>query len=365
VVSSYQGRPVSTIFSDPASQLARAPLTLFQPGLRTPYVDSWFLGIDQPIATPLTLEVNYAGSLGRKLLTTDTVNRGSAGPGPIQYRANQGTSSYNSLSAILRFRETWADFQIAYTWSHAIDNQSEILRGDYFNLSASRLTATPSSSGFSAFSLGYDSSADRGNADFDQRQNLVFFSIVNLPAPRSKVAWLLRDWRVSQLAAFRSGAPFSVYALEPNQAGILNDRANLINPAAEAIYLPASAGERLLNSQAFAAPRPGVLGNSGRNAFRGPGFWDVDFSLGRSFPLQVIGERGKLILRADAFNVFNHANLGMPGSILNIASSFGIAQFGRTAPVSTTTTTSSFGLPQLAPVGDTSRQIQVILRVQF
>jgi hypothetical protein len=361
VVPNYQGQPVSTLFSDPATQLKRAPLTFFQPGLRTPYVDSWFFSFEQSPTNALTIEANYTGSLGRKLLTTDTVNRvGNSGPGPIQYRANQGTSSYNGLNAALRYRGAWADFEAAYTWSHAIDNQSEILRGDYFNLSASRLTATQSSSGLSAFTRQFDSSIDRGNADFDQRHNLVFFSILNLPAPAGRGAKILRNWKFSQLAAFRSGVPYTIYAIEPNQAGILNDRANLINPTAVAVGTgPVNGGVRLVNPAAFSAPAVGTLGNTGRNAFTGPGFWNLDFSLARSFRLPFLGEGARLSIRADAFNVLNHANLNMPGTVLNVPGTFGIALYGRVS------TTSASGLPTLTPATDTSRQIQLILRVQF
>jgi hypothetical protein len=63
-----------------------------------------------------------------------------------------------------------------------------------------------------------------------------------------------------------------------------------------------------------------------------------------------------LTFRADAFNVLNHANLNMPGNIL-VSPTFGIARYGRAvAPT---------GLPLLSPVNDTSRQIQLIIRLQF
>ena len=63
-----------------------------------------------------------------------------------------------------------------------------------------------------AFSQQFNIRADRGNSDFDQRHNLVFYSIWDLPAPFSgtKVGRVFRDWRFSQLAAFRSGFPYSV-----------------------------------------------------------------------------------------------------------------------------------------------------------
>jgi len=58
----------------------------------------------------------------------------------------------------------------------------------------------------------------------------------------------------------------------------------------------------------------------------------------------------------DAFNFLNHANLNLPDSTLG-SQNFGIARYGRSAPTS--------GLPILSPVNDTSRQIQLIVRIDF
>ena len=133
---------------------------------------------------------------------------------------------------------------------------------------------------------------------------------------------------------------------------------DLINPAAvnAAAGTAVAGGTQLLNRTAFASPPTGRLGNSGRNAFRGPGFYNLDLSLGRTFSLRWLGESGRITLRADAFNFLNHANLNIPDNFFNRAT-FGIARFGRAGAES--------GLPVLSPVNDTSRQIQLILRIQF
>lgn len=365
VVPSYQGQPVVSLFPDPVVQSTRAPTAMFQPGFRSPRVQSFFLGYQQPIGGNWSAESYYFGSLGRRLITTDSVNRtGASTVGPILYRANQGSSSYDALSTVVHYRGGWAQFQAAYTWSHTIDNQSEILRGDYFNLSATRLTAPQVNATvtalISAFTRQFDSSIDRANSDFDQRHNLVFFSIVDLPRWRtsSKAGYLVRDWKFSQLAAFRSGVPFTVYAPRSPDAAILNQRADLINP--DAVNVGAgtnvTGGERLLNPAAFAVPATGYVGNTGRNAFRGPGFYNIDISLSRSFSAPWLGEAGRLTLRADGFNFLNHANLNLPNAVITL-SNFGTARYGRAGP--------SAGLPVLSPVNDTSRQIQLIFRVEF
>jgi hypothetical protein len=60
-------------------------------------------------------------------------------------------------------------------------------------------------------------------------------------------------------------------------------------------------------------PAPGV----GRNSFRGPGYSSVDFTLSKAFGLpnmRVIGENGKLEIRANFYNLFNQLNLGPLGT---------------------------------------------------
>ena len=123
-------------------------------------------------------------------------------------------------------------------------------------------------------------------------------------------------------------------------------------------------GERLLNYSDFAEAAASTLGNSGRNAFIGPGFYSLDLSLARSFGLRWLGEGGSLKIRADAYNVLNHANLGNPDSNFTdpaftnpLTTTFGIATFGRQGTQS--------GFPAVSPLNETARQIQLSVRVTF
>lgn len=64
------------------------------------------------------------------------------------------------------------------------------------------------------------------------------------------------------------------------------------------------------------------FGNLGRNAIRGPGFSDVDFSLLKNTK---ITESVRLQFRAEAFDIFNHANFGNPGNRVQVGSTtFGV-----------------------------------------
>jgi hypothetical protein len=63
------------------------------------------------------------------------------------------------------------------------------------------------------------------------------------------------------------------------------------------------------------------FGNSPKNFMTGPGFWNTDFALVKSFP---IAEPARLEFRAELFNLFNHPNFANPGSNVGSPGSFGI-----------------------------------------
>ena len=343
-------------------------LTLFDQNLKNAYVQSYFFGLQQQAGEQWTVEVNALGSLGRKLLATDIVNRNfssNAKLGGIAYRSGQVLSDYNALTAVARYRAGRKQFQISYTWSHTIDEQSEPLAGDFFNLLFTKISSGSSRTDFAAFSRPYDSRGDRGNSDFDQRHNLVFFSIWELPAPfnRRKAGWLLRDWKFSQLAAFRSGFPYSVrepiLGIDPiTKITLYNARADVVDPKNTmlATPVPVPGGKLLLNTAAFAQSALGQQGNTGRNALRGPGLFNIDTSLSRSFPVRRLGEAGRLTFRADAFNFLNHANLNNPQPLIG-QPDFGVALYGRQG--------TDLGFPAVSPFNETARQVQLILRLEF
>jgi hypothetical protein len=388
-LASFDYRPTGGGYLSPvADQLATyqgvsfpedpLPLTLFQQDWKSAYSQNWFVGVRRRLRNHVQLDITGVGALGRRLVTTDIVNRafslpaseaGSGNSGryynpalsEISYRGTQGSSNYHGLSISAHWRGPRAVFQAAYTWSHAIDNQSEPLTGDFFDLRFTRPSPVDPTRARSAFSRQFDSSADRGSSDFDQRHNFVVYSMWDLPSPFERSFWsaLFRGWKVSQVAAFRTGFPYSVLAPSgvPSAGGsIVNNRANLADPRALSVAQAEVPGGYLtLSRNAFAEPTAGVLGDTGRNAFPGPGLFNIDCSVSRSIPLSR-RESVRLLLRADIFNVLNHANLNPPDSQLG-SQTFGVALFGRRGR--------DTGFPALIPFQETARQVQFILRLEF
>lgn len=161
-------------------------LTLYQPNIRSPRASIYFAGVQHQIGN-VSIEANTFGARGRGLITTDIVNRNYSVSGiqnafasrfqpalqQIYYRANQGGSDYAALALVARYRGRHSQFQISYTWSHPIDNQSEPLFGDYFDLSFTKIATAATAR--STFVRQFDSGADRGNSDFDARHKLGLF----------------------------------------------------------------------------------------------------------------------------------------------------------------------------------------------
>jgi len=360
-VPNYRNSSYSKLFPE---------LTLYQPNLRDGYVHSYFFGLQHQVTRDFTLELNALGSLSRKLIATDVVNRDVSVPlvpftnpngrfnpavAEISYRSNQGSSSYNAFTTVARYRTHRTQVKVAYTWGHALDNQSEPLAGEFFDLSFTRAAGGISGLGRAAFSRQFDSRGDRGNSDFDQTHNLTVTAIWDLPTRA------LRGWSLAALGGIRSGFPYSVTARPTGTLfdgeTIVNNRADLVDPSrVDAGRTPASGGVRLLNSVAFRTPAPATQGNTGRNAFRGPGLASMDLSLGRTFSVKWLRESGRVTVRADAFNFLNHANLNSPNSFLN-SRTFGVATYGRQGR--------DTGFPGVAPLNETARQIQLLLRVEF
>ena len=251
-------------------------------------------------------------------------------------------------------------YQVSYTWSHAIDNQSDVFEG---------LRTDPRTRAFalSTFTRQFDARVDRGNANFDQRHNLVFNVIWDIPAPNFGARWantLLEGWTLSIIGAHRSGFPITVISsVAPDiTTGLSNNRLDFLGGPGQSFNLssptPVPGGVQWLDPNLF-QPAVGHVGNVGRGAIKGPGFWNYDFAVLRDIG---ISEAIRLQFRAEFYNVFNHPNLSAPVTSFldprtgSVNPDFGKAYYGLNR------THSRFGD---LPLENPSRRIQVGLRLEF
>jgi|SRR5690242_2308705 len=322
-----------------AINLTTIRLRAVNPDNVQPVVDQWNLGVERQLPWQSLLTVEYVGTKGTHLSILRNLNQqyfatGTCDPnnaarlcptgiipyanlGAIEFRDNVGNSTYHGLevSAQKRFSQGFS-FTAAYTWSHSIDQVQEHLI---------------SGSGSNSFLQNeHDLTQQRGNSDFDIRQRLSFSYLYELPFGPGKrlvqsgpASHLLRDWRLSGIAAFHTGRPFTIFSSSINN--IVQVRGGLTNGLADCLgggTLPSDQQnvDRWFDTTKFATP-VGGLGTCGRNQnLRGPGMSDFDFALARTF--NYFGEGRSLEFRWEAFNLFNTPYFGLPTNNVN-SGSFG------------------------------------------
>jgi hypothetical protein len=189
-------------------------------------------------------------------------------------------------------------------------------------------------------------SCERSSANYDVRQNLYIQSSYPLPLGHFL---LLRNWTISGVGSIRTGLPLTVTVTrkttdmpDGNNAG---ERPNLV-PGVSLIPAGGQTIADWINPAAFSIPAKGTWGNAGRALVRAPGLFQIDTAIARSVR---ITEKTNVSLRMEAFNVFNHPELGSP--TVNLSS----PSFGQILSVSNTT-----------PIGTGSaRSIQLAARFTF
>lgn len=336
----------------------------FDPHLKDPRVYQWNVTAEQSLGSSRSLTVSYVGNKGDDLLRRDMLTPGMGGNAAFAYLdvvTNQGWSNYNALQAQFKQRP-WHGLQMiaSYTWSHAIDNGSNVnLPNPYWTV--------------------YNPNLDRGNSDFDMRHNFSAAFTYEVPTLQQNglTKALSSGWAFDSLFRGNSSVPVNVTTgVLPafglywnNDAG--NQRPNIV--AGQPLYLHGSQypGGKIFNSAAFTAPSDSFTqGNLPRNFLRGFGAWQEDIALRRTFK---ITERLNLLFRAEAFNLFNHTNFGDPGAqsdgtnhLLNSDGTVN-SQFGYSTQVlsnSLGTGGADGGFSSLYQIG-APRSLQFALKLQF
>jgi len=245
----------------------------------------------------------------------------------VNYALNNAISDYNGLTTSFTHRYSSGMVQINYTWSHALDDVSN--SGVNFDAwSNTGFGATNSS-----ISFPEDPAAVKkynyGSADYDVRQSLNLNYVWELPIKKYLTrdhgpSRLLDGWYVNGTMFLRSGFPLTLIdaatstALQAGGYGSSNDDVavfgNQVAPGGTGVncrtlYGPTQPGrDNCLNAANFATA-PDGFGDVTRNTFKGPGYWDTDFSLMKHTKIY---ERLEFVFGAQFYNVFNHANFDAP-----------------------------------------------------
>jgi hypothetical protein len=212
-----------------------------------------------------------------------------------------GTSSYNGL--LLSFqRRAASGITVSgnYTWSHCItDSQDE-------------LGPTSATSGYpNPDSRTYS----RGNctvAGTDRRHLVNLSAVAETPRFANPTLRAVGSgWRFSPILKLLSGGFLTVTT---SQDRALNGMGGQTVDQLQLNPYGAKTANNYLNPAAFALPAIGTLGNVGVGAIAGPGRWQFDAALSRTFQVR---ETQKVEFRAEAFNVTNSVRLNDPTTNFN------------------------------------------------
>jgi hypothetical protein len=324
-------------------------------------VQQFNVNVERQLPGNIVLTAGYAGSRGRHILVAgnnlNTFGPTNCGMGVIGCNAD-GTPyvpPYSVGNSILLFgdigRTTYDSLQIkaetktpryglyalfSYTYSKTYDNGLTDGLGS--------LTSAP------YFPLPNWENLDWGLSQINLNNNFTGSIIYDLPFGKGKKFgndWsgatntLLGNWQLTLIEKITSGFPDPLIDSNNQSDVFFNNggNGNNFNRPDQVSgcdpYAASHSANQWINPACFVAPPAGQLGNANRVPVSGPGFVNTDFSVIKQFALPREGMG--LNFRAEFFNLFNHAQFGMPvndisapgfGSVNSTVNNPRVVQFG-------------------------------------
>lgn len=297
----------------------------FDPHWHMGHTRGFNLTIEHQFARNLVARASYVGTQGRDLQAFQEIDPAIYGPGATTANTNNrrplaptyasmiqmtndGVSNYNALQVTVEHRfSKGLSFVANYTFSKALDNESV----------EAQLTVTNPDPFVPRFNYG--------RSDLDSTHNFSFWTVYNLPAMRHAprfVRGAFGGWQTSGIWSWRSGLPVNVTSGQDRSlSGVGLDRGDLVGDPDLPTGRPRSQQiGAWFNTAAFTLAAPGTFGNSPRNLLRAPGFFNLDWSLSKSFR---VSERVSTQFRGDFFDLLNNPHFNAPGSSVAGTSTFG------------------------------------------
>jgi hypothetical protein len=230
------------------------------------------------------------------------------------YMITAVSSSFNSLQVSLKHTEKFANFLVAYTYEKSIDNGS---------------------SSFDATNP-LNPRQDRALSVFDVPQDLTASYTVQLPFEKltgGAAKRLTEGWALSGISTFAKGEPIQLMETDDNSlSGTFADTIDKpsYNPGNGPLFVNRnprnSAGQPYFNPNYFVTEPVGQVGNAMRRFFSGPGIYNFDMALLKDTR---ITESMQVQFRAEAFNIFNHAQFMNPSGNIDNTGVFGFVTSAR------------------------------------
>jgi hypothetical protein len=330
------------------------------------YTEQWDFSAQRELPGSFVGTLSYLGSHGVHLLETNVVNLTDPATGVQQYpafapaigwRGSVGASSYNGLSVSMRRPFTIGLLVTAnYAYTHEIDNGSNG-SGDGDEISPQNPLCL---------------SCEWASGAWDARHVVNGNAVYELPFGRGKqmlnhgvASEIAGNWQLTTSALARTGFPINV--LLPSSVISPYGNSGTLRPdLVPGVPLTPPGGRTIaqwINPAAFALPAPGTFGNAPRDLFAGPGTWQVDSGVAKTFPL---GESAHVEFRSEFYNVFNHPQLGPPNATCTVSSSSTTGCASGFGGITTTLNLNTAIVNPITPVGSgTPREIQFALRLEF
>jgi len=277
-------------------------------------VESWNAAVQRALPSGFVLDIAYVGNVGVGQPQYYNLNAGfvagAGAGGQPEYTAfgrtaastmlKQAGSSYHSLQVKLEHRYTNG---ISSTSSYTFQ------KGLGF--------VTSSSTGVGSTSFYLDFSRNYSRLGNDRTHTFVQSFIYEFPFGKGKkwlntgiASWVAGGWQVSGVLSLETGAPFTVTASSASLNAPSNTQVANINGSFHKLK-GIGTGNAWFDTSVFSQPTTAAYGNTGQNAYVGPGFFNLDASAFRRFP---ITERVNLELRGEAFSLTNSPQFGNPSS---------------------------------------------------
>jgi hypothetical protein len=340
----YQPSATNVYFSNPntsaltgvtTAQTFPSTLMNLQYNYRPPGTAMFSLGIQRQLAQSVIASVQYVGSRGwdqsddraiNTLPLTDPNNpanpyglrqgvangklnpnlyRQFPGFSSITQEENETTFGYNSLQVGLRMESRHGlTVQLAYTWSHEIDEVSNDLN----------TVSNP-------FNLRYD----RGSGALDRRHIFNANYVYSLPFfgrdSNKALHMVLGGWQFSGITVAQSGTPVGTNGVGityngPDTlglGGVARNRANQVAPVSYPHTVNAWFSASSFTSPVApwnGGPNQG-FGNAGKDAVVGPGLFNFNLALFKTIALSSRERGPQLELRFESFNTFNHTEFNL------------------------------------------------------
>ena len=325
--TTYQTKPATNTAIPKGQQVGQE----FSRNFKLPTVYAWNVSIEHQLTSTTAVHMAYVGNETDHLSVLIDMNPPYASKLPVNGNIGDiyddqswATASYNSLQVSLDQHVTHGlQAQSSFAWSHTID-----------------ITGTSNVS-YGNPALGNPISAawNRGNSGADMPWAWISNFIYQAPSFKEKGKLMeetVGGWQLSSIITLQKGSPFSIGQWDTDPGvGMWNNRADFAPGVANNMGKGShwdwvNPAKGYFNTAAFVLPTscndntPGWcgFGDTGKNAYWGPGVFGINASIMKNWTLR----EGKAFqFRWDAFNATNHPNFSGPSSTVNQAvGTFGV-----------------------------------------